>query len=164
MQSGGCSSVVVCHTGVSSGCRGHSPPLTVHALHLVLAGWVSSERAPSDDEYQSCCSRAHEHQLQAPCWVLARSQGTSQCQDTLCSDRNICFLVSISFLTPSFSDILINLSPHQGFDLFICSYALRQLRHFSGLWLSTSFLDRHRSILPSLVSSGSGCPTSHIHV
>lgn len=161
MQFGSCSSLLLFAILVlAQDAEGIPAPLTVHSLHLVLAGWVSSERAPSDGESQSRCSRAHKHQLQASCWVLAHSQGHLNAR-TLCSDRSICFLVFISFLTPSFCDILINLSPHQGFDLFICSYTLRQLRHFSGLWLSTSFRQAQEYFA---IVSQQRVWMSHIHV
>lgn len=111
----------------------HTHTLQYIHLHLVHAGCVSSERPPSDGKCQSPAvplsaahSKVHGHQLQASCWVLARSQGASQCQDTFCClTGTFVFLVFILVLIPSFSDILINLSLHQGFDLLICFYTLQ---------------------------------------
>jgi len=103
------------------------PTHTLQYVHpqLVRAVCVSSERPPSGGRCQSPAvsllaahSRVHRHWLQASCWVLAWSQGTSQCQDSFCClTGTFVFLVFILVLIPSFSDILINLSPHQRFDL-----------------------------------------------
>lgn len=107
--------------------------LTYTHLHPVHAVCFSSEKPASNGKCQSPAvpllaarSKAHGHQLQASCWVLAQSQGASQCQDTFCClTGTFVFLVFILVLIPSYSDILINLSPHQGFDLLICFYALQ---------------------------------------
>lgn len=57
---------------------------------------------------------------------LAWPQGASQFLDTFrCLAGTFVFLVFILVLIPSFSDILVNLSPCQGFDLFICFYSLQ---------------------------------------
>lgn len=71
-------------------------------------------------------SEAHGRGLEGSCWLLARSQGAPPRQDAFCClAGTFVSLVFILVLIPSFSDILINLSPHQGFDLLICFYTFQ---------------------------------------